>query len=239
MPRRVGTDQDLRTHAAARTTAVIVDACAALDLLRLPARLKDAARAQRELTAARTLIDDSDETAGTTLLVLPPPVPKEISDNRQEVVGVLNRAIENAALGVEVFQTLQAVVGLQSSLSFSRAELQALGQALSDTLDLLLDRALHVEANDRASAAATRRVVNELAPARKGGQVKDCMIVEHSLEIARPLLQAGCQKLLFISSNTNDYYDGQQALKPPLDNDFQLAGITFVTSWEWALAERV
>ncbi|KQN48998.1 hypothetical protein ASE99_14090 [Serratia sp. Leaf51] len=75
---------------------------------------------------------------------------------------------------------------------------------------------------------AFARVGQNIAPAKKGkDSMKDCVVTETYLDVARELRNAGLTApIVFASSNTKDYCEANN-LAQGLVNDFKLYNITF------------
>ena len=80
--------------------------------------------------------------------------------------------------------------------------------------------------------------MNNAPPSKKGGEVKDCAIVEECLEVSRPLHAAGfAKKRVFCTSNVNDYCDATKALHANLAAEFAAVGMGFTKDLPWAVHE--
>jgi len=230
----VETTSDFRPIVGARRTAIVVDACAALDLLRLPHRSQSPQAAARAIKALTAITNDAKDPFGGSFVLLPPPVLLEIQSNKDKVLEERKTSIAKAVNSLMIYHELQKVSLLPSSIKLPLEELAQVELNLEQALQDLISSATVLNESNIAKSKAIERVVRNDAPATKGGQAKDCMIVEHLLEVAPKLTAAGCQKIVFISSNTNDYCERPPAVREPLAAEFSALGISFVTSWEWA-----
>jgi len=143
-------------------------------------------------------------------------------------------SVAKAINSLMTYHELQQVSLLSSTIRLPLEELEQVELKLEQALQELVSCATVLNESNAAKLKAMERVVRNDAPATKGGQAKDCMIVEHLLEVAPQLTAAGCQKIIFISSNTNDYCERPPAFREPLAAEFSGLGISFVSSWEWA-----
>jgi hypothetical protein len=234
MNSHVETTSDFGPLIGDRRTAIVVDACAALDLLRLPHRSQSPQAAARALNALTAITDDAKNPSGGSFVLLPPPVLLEIASNKEKVLEERRVSVAKAVSSLMTYHELQQVSLLSSTIRLPLEELEEVELKLEQALQELVSCATVLNESNAAKLKAMERVVRNIAPATKGGQAKDCMIVEHLLEVAPQLTAAGCQKIIFISSNTNDYCERQPALREPLGTEFSALGIAFVTSWEWA-----
>jgi hypothetical protein len=100
----------------------------------------------------------------------------------------------------------------------------------------LLDASLRLDPHNDTNLRAFARAASNTPPSRKGGEIKDCTIAEEYLEVCRLLHGArfAC-KLIFCTSNTNDYCDAGGVLHPGLAADFAAVGLNFVTNLPWAV----
>jgi hypothetical protein len=88
------------------------------------------------------------------------------------------------------------------------ADLVALSRAL-------LDQATKLVLDDTLTARALARVLGKRRPSQDG-HVKDSIDFEHYLELARRLRAGGfTDKIIFVSKNRKDYWDGQNATIHP------------------------
>jgi hypothetical protein len=90
--------------------------------------------------------------------------------------------------------------------------------------------ALRVSPSPDVAAKVLHRVVNAIAPSRKGKEnAKDCYVIETYLEVANQLRKAGFNgKLVFGSSNKDDYADKANGRpQAALATDFALLRIEY------------
>ena len=94
--------------------------------------------------------------------------------------------------------------------------------------------AICIKSDQASNLAAIDRVAKNLPPSKKGQQSKDCLIIEHIYSLSRRLRSDGFQgKMVFVSSNTNDYCH-QGILHPEIKNEFDQLDIEFTTNLTWA-----
>lgn len=131
------------------------------------------------------------------------------------------------------FHDACAVLGIAPG--FSRANYAALGLAerLRDLSKQLLDAGIQVDSDDVCSGKAINRVIHNIPPSKKGGEAKDCTIIEEYLAVSRALEAAGFKKRrVFCTSNTSDYCEAG-VLHSKLVPDFVAAGLRFTTNLPW------
>lgn len=220
-----------------KRVALVVDTCSVIDILRIPQRSdENTASGIREIEAAFYLIQESAAQSGIAKIVLPHPAMTEIGDNKNEGLRELKNAIRSARAKLEIFSRIHQLVGLPSTLSAPEAELILAGKVLEDLVDELVDNSLSIREDPTSVSAAFARVVGGIAPSKKGSnqQMKDCVIVEHLLAVSPRLKDAGCNRIIFISSNKRDFCNEAGNLKEPLSSEFWRAGIDYVQRWQAA-----
>lgn len=209
---------------------MMLDTCVLLDIIRAPIR-NDAA----SLKAALKLLTRMLAAPASVQLVVTYMVMKEWADNsllvRDEVLGKVRQLNEQ----IDVAHEVCAVAGISTGLK-SIYDGNAIASQLQQVSTKLLNSAIIVEKDANCSANAYERVVNNVPPARKGGQLKDCDIVEHYLTLSEKLTSSHfVPKRLFVSSNTKDYcQDGR--LHSTLQAEFSRVGLAFATNLSWGEA---
>lgn len=133
----------------------------------------------------------------------------------------------------------EACDAVKIPLSFAKASYQGVGLAakLRDLSAGLLTNSLHLSPSDEAKSRATNRTLACVRPAKKGGGLQDCIIIEEYLELCR-LLHSGAfgKKKVFCSSNTDDYQSGRK-LHDSLVGEFDLVELIFTNALHWAISE--
>jgi hypothetical protein len=77
------------------------------------------------------------------------------------------------------------------------------------------------------------RVIHNIPPSKRGGEAKDCTILEEYLAVSRRLHAAGFpKKKVFCTSNTNDYCDAG-GLHGVLAAEFAPIGLRFTSNLGW------
>ncbi|HQU45343.1 MAG TPA: hypothetical protein PK867_21180 [Pirellulales bacterium] len=131
------------------------------------------------------------------------------------------------------FHDACAVLGIVPG--FARANYAAHGMAdqLRDLSRQLLDAGIEVTPDDACSGRAINRVIHNIPPSKKGGEAKDCTILEEYLAICQILQAAGfVKKRVFCTSNTNDFCEAG-ALHPLLAADFAAVSLRFTSNLPW------
>ncbi len=156
--------------------------------------------------------------------------PEVLDDVKKHLVEIQDQASH--------FHDAAGVLGI--GLTFGRPSYPTAGlaDALHDLSKRLLDSALPLDPDAACIGRAFHRVVNNAPPSKKGGEVKDCAVVEECLEVSRRLLAAGfTRKRVFCTSNVNDYCDATRTLHSNLTAEFAAVGITFTKDLPWAVHE--
>lgn len=102
----------------------------------------------------------------------------------------------------------------------------------------IMDSGYMGQTGDGIAELAMNRMIDNIRPARKGRDTtKDCVIYEEVLRISELLRNADFdKKIIFASSNTQEYYDDDslhQGIKKELDE----RKVIFVNSLNWAESE--
>jgi hypothetical protein len=214
------------------------DTCALVDLIRVPFRMKSAARARRMLEAATRLVAQSQTSAPDLWVIVPPLVHDEWIEHSQNTVEKLRRYWAKLDNMIEVAHAAADAVDviLPGAVTYSNQDIErALLQSASD----FFNNALFLNDDSACEQRAYRRAINNEAPARKGGGLKDCVIIEHAIELCLQLRAVGfSEKCVFITSNTRDFCEpNSTAPKAPLASQLNSAGLSLTTTWEWTKSE--
>jgi hypothetical protein len=207
---------------------LLLDTCILLDIIRatmgcLGVRLVDRAT---QLHAMLT------STPPSCSLVVASMVPTEWNNNASnianEVRAHLDKIQDQAIHFHEACNSLGIVLGYGRP-SYPRANLHT---RLRDLSEHILNLAIRLDPDDKCASRAVARVVGNMPPSQRGTEMKDCVIVEEYLEIARQLRASGFTgKCVFCTSNVNDYGNPH----PPLASEFAAVNLTFTSNLEWAM----
>ncbi len=149
--------------------------------------------------------------------------------HEESVVNELDRHLASRDQDALAFH--EACELVKVPLSFGRASYQSAGLAakLRDLSADLPNNAIPLLQSEETKAKATDRTLDCVRPARKGGGLQDCIIIEEYLELCRQLQAGGFEKArIFCSSNTEDYQEGRE-LHPALVTEFGALGLVFTT----------
>lgn len=219
-------------HAAA-LPVLFIDTCSLLDVIRAPARpdqLKGCVRGATELHRFAT---------GSPLscrLVVASQVPDEWNQHANAEATVLRKHLAKLDESIADFHAACELLGLPAFASSVYSNIR-LPEHLFLLSQRLLDTALHLDAQDNTDIRALRRAKDRIPPSKRGGEVKDCIILEECLEVATGLRAAGfTRRIVFCTSNTDDYCEGTQ-LHPAIASDFAPLGVVFTKNLTWAVHE--
>ena len=220
--------------AAAGVPVLFLDTCNILDVIRAPVRnLTGCVEAATELVAGVTAV------VPRLALVVGSFVPTEWADNAPGVPATLTRHLSRMDEQAGHFHDLCGHLGIGLSFGRSRYSATALADRLHDLSRELLDAAVVLDRHPDTSGRAFDRVtVTRRRPCRNGSELKDCTIFEESLEVCRRVAGASpAPRMVFCSSNTSDYCDGNVVPHPDIAADCAAVGLVFTTTLPWAVAE--
>lgn len=215
------------------------DTCALVDLIRIPLRIKSANDAMRLLDIANHLVSLSLTTSPDLWIAIPPLVYREWVEHSQNTLVELERHWANLDNMLQVAHVSAKFAGIHLSnpATFSNRNIENVITKLSENF---FKSALFIADDAGCKDKATNRVIHNIAPAQKGSELKDCIIVEHCLEVCSQLRRSGfTEKCVFITSNTKDFCEPNSRSIPrePLRSELEAIKLSLVTNWDWAKAE--
>jgi len=216
--------------AAADVPVLFVDTCILLDVIRAPLR-KIPGCIQSAVELAEMQAQSHCRIVASSM------IRNEWSANERAVMTEFERHL--AARDQDAIAFHEACELVRIPLAFSKPSYHATGlvEKLRDLAAQLLTNAMHLLPSDETMARATNRTLSCVRPARKGGGLQDCVIIEEYFELCRLLQAAGfAKKRAFCSSNTEDYQDGRD-LHVALQSEFASVGLVFTNALHWAVNE--
>jgi len=221
------------TDVAARLSAadlpvIFLDTCILLDVIRAIKR-----RHANCVEHAAALYTAATAAPVRCSVVVSHLVHHEWGTNQQALLDEASRHLTEIHEQSGYFHDACGVFGIVPG--FPRANYAGLGLAvrMHDLSRQLLDSAAVIDPDDECSGRAMTRVTYNLPPSKEGREAKDCAILEEYLEVCRQLQQAGFRrKLVFCTSNTNDYCD-RSGLHVNLATDFAAVGLRFTANLSW------
>lgn len=212
---------------------LFLDTCSILDVIRAPFRdLRGCAE------GASALLGLFTQSPPKCTLVVASLIPDEWGNHEAQTTEDLKKHLERMEEQASHFHDLGHLFSFP--LSFGRPAYRAspLVNELRGLSKKLLDCAIRLDPDDGSKMKAFARVVANIPPSRKGGELKDCTILEECLEVCRRLQLVGFgPKRVFCTSNTNDYCETVAGLRPNLAVEFNAVGLRFTTRLPWAVHE--
>jgi hypothetical protein len=114
-----------------------------------------------------------------------------------------------------------------------------LENSLKDISRKILNNCLIIDEDTECTSRASNRIYNNYAPASKGKrEFKDCSIIEHYLKISKCLRDNSFdKKIVFVTSNTDDYGSPPIRIKEPLNIQFPAVNLEFYSTLHWAYSQ--
>jgi len=216
--------------AAEGLPVLFIDTCILLDVIRAPQR--------QNPRCIRSAVELAEMQAQSSCrIVASSMIQNEWNDHERAVMNELDRHLASRDEDALAFH--EACEFLDVAVSFGKAAYQAAGLVakLRDLSADLLKNAMHLLPSDEAKSKAANRMLSRIRPARKGGGLQDCIIIEEYLELCRQLQARGfALARTFCSSNTKDYQDGK-VLHESLAKEFGTVGLVFTNELQWAVNE--
>lgn len=228
--------------AASPAPVLFLDTCSLVDLIRLsnPDRTdrSEVTDCGRELAAALALSEDQREQ--DLWVVVPPIVRREYREHAPKAADRVRKEWKRIDDEVHVSLFAGGVLDVSASLpsqtNFSQT-LQPLLAEIKRIADGLIADGLWLESDDGCRDRAYSRTVQKIPPGHRGGEMKDCTIIEHALALSRLLAENGAAiPRVFLTSNTKDFCGGGSRPKPPLDGQFDDVGLQLAVQWQQAKA---
>lgn len=217
------------------------DTCTLVDLIRVPYRVRNADQAEKILKAARQLIYCSQTVTPNLWIVILPPIYNEWREHSQGAVSELQKHWANLDSQIKVAYACANAAGTMSLPPMQQFSTWQIEKVLLDLSKKFVTNSIFLDENSGCVNRAYARLVRKEAPARQGGgEMKDCTIVEHCIELCASLRDAGfVEKCTFSTSNTKDFCKTGSKTEPkkPLDDQFNALNLSLTTNWQWTKAE--
>ena len=210
-----------------------IDACTLLDILRGPMRRSFGTE---DAKSVRYFLDLAEEKPKRLTLLVAEQVDRELNDHIDEIQTEGKRAITQLDENIEIAMGTLAAFGITLPDAEWRFSPFNYDQQMRAVVDRIRTCALVVEAPTGTNDRAIYRIVNHLAPAQRGKEAKDCVIIETYLQVIEAARCRGFdERVCFISSNTKDYADDRARL--PRDNlaeEFKALSVYYATRFATA-----
>ena len=203
---------------------LLLDTCAVLDVVRAPLRKLSPA-----VTAAREIVCMTRRSPAALYTVTCQLVDTEWRDHHEPVAGEVNTDLDKLERSLAVYLEICKSVEIEPpQLSLERV--RGLPSVLLGLAEQLMHSAVRLRTDQECQLRAHCRSIDGLRPARKGGQSKDCDIIEHYLMFTSQLRQSGVGlPCVFVSSNSADYCLDRNKVHPDLMQVFSQADLTFAS----------
>lgn len=220
-------------HAAA-LPVLFLDTCSLVDVIRAPMRPKQLKHCVQVAVELRQLISVAPIRCR---LVAASFVRGEWQSHAEAERQNLQKHLADMDEFAAGFHATCSHLGMSPTIGTPDFSNSGLPDSLFNLSQQLLGSAIHLDAQDDTNMRAFGRAIKCTPPSKKGGEVKDCTITEECLGVCRQLRAAGfAQRLVFCSSNTDDYCDGKN-LHPTIAIDFVPVGLAFAKTLPWAIHE--
>lgn len=228
----IATAEVVRRIVRARTPILLPDTCALLDLVREPIR---EGFTGAHVEAALRLIARATARPATLRIAIAHQVLTELQEHRVSIEQGAEAAVKKLEDTVHRVQAIMTALGLPTSApGLVNARLPPAAQAL---VQEFLDVAMHVGSPRGIHGKAYARIAANIAPAQKGQQAKDCIVLESYLQLAREARQSGvAEPIVFFTTNTRDYSDGTNkgAAHPTLVDEFAALDVRYAVNFGMA-----
>lgn len=215
---------DLNTILVRGAPVLMLDTCVLLDVVRDITRQEVKAH---NMQAAKVMLQAA-EARSDLVVLMAAQVSTELQENLPGVEGAAKTSLAKLLAQITRVDEVAAEFGAVGNVATSHLE-EHVPRAMA-ILDRWEQVALPVAHSNALLAKATNRVIQAIAPSRKGkDSTKDCLVIETYLEAAAQLRSAGFDKaIVFGSSNTADYTDpATHQLPAPLDAEFATHAMTY------------
>ena len=211
-------------------TVLYLDTCILLDIIRSPIRDTIAAES---VQFAKFLLERSNHKPKSLWLVTSETVALEWEEHADEIV----KEVEREILKLESKRS-HMLTAAKAATEIDYLHGQAvnrinLAQTLKAISKSVLDTCIVIPPENEHSLAAMDRVKKYRAPAKRGkAEPKDCEIYEVFLSLCRDLQEKEV-KLIFASSNTNDYGEKNSG---GIEQELSAVNAKYATCWNWVNA---
>ena len=181
--------------------ALFVDTCILLDVIRSIKRKSANCAAQ-----AQGLHNAATVAPRRCIVVVSHLVQHEWGVHEKELLDEATRHLIDLQEHSGHFHDACGVFGIAPGFGRSNYAAHNMAVRLHDLSHQLINCGIVIDPDNECSGRAIARVIHNVPPSKKGGEAKDCTILEEYLAVARRLHDAGFQKKrVFCTSNTNDY----------------------------------
>lgn len=207
---------DANAVALAGVPVLCIDTCSLLDIMRDPTR--ETVKVH-ERQAAIDLVSTAE--AGKLKCVIAKQVAIEFAEHDQLIQDEAARNLKRIIEQITRINMISAIYGVPGIVDMDHLDDHV--RRARAVVERWLAQLDEITPSRDVPIKAFARVNSCLAPARRGKESsKDCLIYETYLEAASALRAAGViAPIVFLSSNTKEYFTEGGALKPDVVSDFQ------------------
>lgn len=223
---------DIPVIAAAAVPILCIDTCSILDIMRDPTR--ETAKPYEHKAAIELL---TAAEAGDLVCLMAEQVRIEFAQHDQNIQDEAERNLRKVCEQIQRINQLSTVYGAPGTIDLShlnghvgRARTMV-GRWLAQLRSVTPSPSVHMKAFARMNAGR--------APATQGKESsKDCLVYETYLEVAENLRAAsGVSPIVFLSSNTREYFTEGRILKPDIASEFGKINVKYAPNMSAAKFE--
>lgn len=210
---------------AANLPIICLDTCTILDMMRDPRR-----HDIRSTDVAASLALIEAIRRGQVLAFGAQQVVLELGERFDDVRAEADKAILTLREEIANIDQIAAHFGSTGSTSLSHFDGHV--DRTKKATDQLVASLTEIPQHSGITDAAYKRFLAGIAPAGRGnGNMKDCVVLETYLDAMRNLRDEGLRaRVVFVSSNTNDYCDKGRRVSEAVRVDLAALDIDFVSS---------
>lgn len=210
---------------------LFLDTCSVLDIIRAPSRKE---LQNNIITSALRLIAAARSGPRKLWIITSSVVCSELYDHLHDSELELERFIISIDERIAMINDASSMIGPYVPIPLYRSKHINLPENLIRVALGLVEQSITIGISDTYKLSATNRVIQCKPPAKKGGQLKDCLIIEHYLALCKKLRELNFNDIcVFTSSNTKDYCrDG--SLATSLKEEFDSVSLEYTSDLAWA-----
>lgn len=223
-------DEVVAEIAASQLPAVVIDTCAALDVIRSISR-----GAGRIVGIVLQVIDA--HRAGELLLYAHSVLLKETDRNRVEVEAEARKQARAVDEAIGQYRRAAQYLGTHYPYVDSHAH-DSVIPSLTHLHNELLAASVHISPERKILAAAFARCSDNRRPSRKGGGANDCLMFEEFRTIAHAVPTA--DPLVLLTTNPDDFVDksrGKSFIHDDITDDLAGTQGRVCLNWDWAVGQ--
>lgn len=210
---------------------LLLDTCLLLDLIRAPVRDNVGVH---DINAATELYDRAKSTPPKAVIVVNDQVKQEFTDNVAEVTSDVSKRLKKMSDDIKsTTHIMSCFAGTPKIPSPLRFDDLGFPQTGKDFAENFLNVSFEEKINSEDTENGFNRVRHATPPASRGKEsTKDCVIIENFIRITGNLRKSGFDhRIVFATSNTRDYQQGQPQIDNRLATDFTALNLVYAPGW--------